>query len=334
MTATAQPQTLKSVPSGPGLLQGLDRLGVPDAVPRMDRVGGRALQDRPAARPRGAADLLTGGLPRAVQRTRRGAAVRRGLAADALDEAMFGHDALDALDGADHTRFRKLLTDAFHGDALRGYEQAIVAITQRQVAQWPVDEPVRFADLGRVLAREVIAAVVFGVTEPSRSARLQRALDRLDRALNSIQLARPLRGGDPAPRPLGSVPTDGRDPQGDRGRHPRGDRRAPILPAGRAVRPPRSLSEAEPEETDPAGPLSDDEIVSAMRVLVIAGWATTANTLAWIAGDRRAIPPCSRAVTRTRAGSPAATSSRPCRKRCGCAHRSRSRSAMSPATST
>ena len=280
VTATGQPQTLKSVPSGPGLLQGLDRwvfptryLGWTESVPERYKID----------LPLGPAVLLTCSPEdcRVVFSERDGALLfGEGLRRMAPHEAMFGHDAIDALDGPDHTRFRRLLTAAFHGDALRGYEQAIVAITERQVAGWPVDEPVRFVDLGRVLAREVIAAVVFGVTEPARNARLQRALDRLDQALNSLELAG---------RFAAAILLRGRWAPFPRMDAIHNEIAAVTL---QEIAERRSSPQVERVDCldhflrrDPEadGALSDDEIVSAMRVLVIAGWATTANTLAWIA---------------------------------------------------
>jgi cytochrome P450 family 135 len=103
-------------------------------------------------------------------------------------EAMFGHDAISSLDGEDHNRFRRRLTAAFHGEALRGYEEVIVAQTEAALMGWPLGSPVRFAELTHCLARDVIVAAVFGVTDPARARRLQSALDRLDKALNSVEL--------------------------------------------------------------------------------------------------------------------------------------------------
>ena len=281
LTATTE-RTLKTVAHGPGLLQGLDRwvfptryLSWPDSAPERYKID----------LPLGPAVLLTCSPEdlRVVFTERDGALLfGEGLRRLAPHEAMFGHDALDALDGEDHRRFRKLLTDAFHGDALKAYEQAIVSITQRQVAQWPLGEPVRFADLARVLAREVIAAVVFGVTAPSRSQRLQSALDRLDDALHSVELtgrfaAAILMRGRWAPFPrmdaihdeIAAVTQEEID-----------ERRATP-----AVERPDCLDHFLRRHANPDadGALTDEEIVAAMRVLVIAGWATTANTLAWIA---------------------------------------------------
>ena len=93
-----------------------------------------------------------------------------GLRRFAPHEAMFGHDAIAALDGEDHTRFRRQLTAAFHGEALKGYEEGIVAVTERRIGEWPLGRPVPFAELTQDLARDVIATTVFGVTQPAGRA--------------------------------------------------------------------------------------------------------------------------------------------------------------------
>lgn len=203
-----------------------------------------------------------------------------GLRRFAPHEAMFGHDAISSLDGEDHARFRRRLTGAFHGDALKGYERAIVAATERHVEQWKPGRPVRFAELMHDLARDVIASVVLGVTEPARAARLALALERLDAALNSLELAGRfaaaiLMRGWWAPFPRmdaihGELAAIAREEIAER--------RA--SPGARGV---DCLSHFMAHDPAAGDDMSDDETVAALRVLVVAGWATTATTLAWLA---------------------------------------------------
>ncbi|MFZ0040146.1 MAG: cytochrome P450 [Solirubrobacteraceae bacterium] len=203
-----------------------------------------------------------------------------GLRRLAPHEAMFGHDAIAALDGEDHGRFRRQLTAAFHGEALKGYESAIIAATRHRIARWPIGQPVAFASLMHDLARDVIAGTVLGVTDPTRSRRLAAVLERLDRAINSLELAGRfasailLRGWwAPYPR-MESIHAE----------------LATITRAEIAAR--RAAGDRSGRDClgrflnqDPSAPdtMTDDEIVAALRVLVVAGWATTANTLAWAA---------------------------------------------------
>jgi cytochrome P450 family 135 len=280
MSATMTPDGLKSVARAAGRWRGLDRWFVPHSFVRWtDSVPERYVMDLPLA----PAVLLTCSPEdcRAIFTERDGALLfGEGLRRFAPHEAMFGHDAIATLDGPDHTRFRRRLTAAFHGDALRGYEAAIVSVTERRIPGWPRGRPVRFADLMHELARDVIATTVFGVTEPERARRLGAALDRLDRALNSAELAGRfaaaivMRGWwAPYPRIRAiheEIAVVAREEIADRRQAPGGERQdclAHFLAAA---------SEGE------AG-MSDDEIIAALRVLVVAGWATTATTLAWLA---------------------------------------------------
>jgi cytochrome P450 len=278
--ATAPAQTLKSVPHAPGGFAGLDRWIFPQRfIKWTDAAPDRYVVDMPWA-PK---VLLTCSPEdcRTIFAERDGALLfGEGLRRMAPHEAMFGHDALEALDGAEHTRVRRLLTSAFHGDALKGYERGIVEVTERHLNGWPIGTPVRFADLARDLGRDVIAHTVFGVTEPGRARRLQFALDRLDKAVNSLEMSRRfataiVRHGKWAPYPAMDAIHDAI-----------AQVTLEEIAARRAT--PGSGGDDCLErflniEATEDGVLSDDEIVQAMRVLVIAGWATTANTLAWIA---------------------------------------------------
>jgi hypothetical protein len=194
-------------------------------------------------------------------------------------EAMFGHDAISSLDGDDHSRFRRRLTGAFHGEALRGYEEIIVAQTEAAMRGWPLGSPVRFAELTHRLARDVIVAAVFGVTHLARARRLQRALDRLDKMLSSLELgvrfaAAIVMRGWWAPYPQmraihAAIEAIAREEMNAR-------RAAGTNSTADCLG--RFLAPAEADEG-----LSDDEIVVSLRVLLVAGWGTTANTLAWMA---------------------------------------------------
>jgi cytochrome P450 len=280
MTAPPSLQTLDTVTRARGVWRGIDRWFHPQRFVRWtDSMPERYVIDLPLA----PSILLTCSPEdcRAIFTEREGALLfGEGLRRLAPHEPMFGHDAIDALDGAQHTRFRRQMTAAFHGEALRGYERGIVEVTQRHVTRWPADEPVRFTELTRDLARDVIATTVFGVTEPRRARRLQIALDRLDGALNSIELgarfaAAILMRGWWAPYPrIESIHAEIADVTRE---EIAARRAAPGVERHDCL---ERFLELQP---DAGSALTDDEIIAAMRVLVIAGWATTANTLAWIA---------------------------------------------------
>jgi len=271
---------LESVARAGGRLWGLERWFVPQSFRRWtEGMPERYVMDLPLAPP----VLLTCSPEdcRALFTEREGALLfGEGLRRFAPHEAMFGHDAIAALDGEDHTRFRRRLTGAFHGEALKGYEAAIAEVTERHIPEWPRGTPVRFGDLMHELARDVIATTVFGVTEPARARRLGAALDRLDRALNSAELAGRfaaaivMRGWwAPYPR-IRSIHEEiaavAREEMAARRRAPDSERRDCLA----------HFLSAEPDDE---GFMTDEEIIAALRVLVVAGWATTATTLGWLA---------------------------------------------------
>jgi hypothetical protein len=266
------------VPRAGGRLRGLQRWFVPHSfVGWTESAPERYVMDLPLA----PLVLLTCSPDdcRAVFTERDGALLfGEGLRRFAPHEAMFGHDAIAALDGEDHTRFRRQLTAAFHGEALKGYEEGIIAVTERRIGEWPLGRPVPFAELTHDLARDVIATTVFGVTQPARAERLGAALDRLDAALNSLELAGRfaaaivMRGWwAPYPR-IHSI-------------------HAEIAAIAREEIVERRAAPADPQRrdclarflADDEAAMSDDEIIAALHVLVVAGWATTATTLAWLA---------------------------------------------------
>ncbi len=278
MTTTPVTERLGSIGEPGGLLRGLDRWVVPQAFRRWtDATPERYRLNLPFA-----PNVLMTCSPadcQAIFTERDGALLfGEGLRRFAPHEAMFGHDALAALDGEDHTRFRRQLTAAFHGEALKSYESAIVTTTERHLDAWPVGRPVPFDALTQDLARDVIATTIFGITEPGRSGRLSHALDELDGALNSRELAA---------RFAAAILLRGRWAP-----FPRIDRAHAEIAAVTAEEIAERRAAPAVRRDDcldrflhlaPEDQLSDDEIVAAMRVLVIAGWATTANTLAWIA---------------------------------------------------
>jgi cytochrome P450 len=272
--------TLKTVGRPGGRLRGLDRWIVPQSFMRWTQ----SAPERYVMRlPLAPAVLLTCSPQdcRAVFTERDGALLfGEGLRRFAPHEAMFGHDAISALDGEDHTRFRRRLTAAFHGEALRGYERTIVSVAERRIAEWPVGRPVPFAELMHDLTREVIAATVVGVTEEQRARRLGHALDDLDRTLNSAALAARFAGAIVMRGRWAPYPAIERIHAAIAGviREEIAERRAyPV--AGRADCLARFLA-ADPDGEEA---MSADEIVTALRVLIVAGWATSANTLAWMA---------------------------------------------------
>ncbi len=209
---------------------------------------------------------------------RLGAALRK----LAPHEMLFGSEMIDWWNGENHAKLRKLVTPAFNGRALRGYEEAMTEATRRRVAEWPVGEPVRFTRLMKTLARDVIMSVVFGVTEDDRRDRLEAALIELDRTIASNGMR---------VRYLAAVAAGGRWPKysrmeqvsaridaitleeiAHRRAHPSAEERKDCLDIFLDL-----------QKDDPENLLGDEMIAVFQRMLLIAGYETTAVTLAWVA---------------------------------------------------
>jgi cytochrome P450 len=77
------------------------------------------------------------------------------------------------LDESEHLRIRQLLMPAFHGAALRGYEQLVTYLAQAEVEQWQPGRPFAIHPRMQALTLEIILQVVFGVTDEQRLHQLR-----------------------------------------------------------------------------------------------------------------------------------------------------------------
>ncbi|WP_446225636.1 cytochrome P450 [Nocardia sp. IBHARD005] len=197
-------------------------------------------------------------------------------------EIVFGTEMIDWWNGANHALLRKKVMPAFGGRALAGYEQAITDAVLNRLPEWPVDKPVQFTHLMQDLARDVIIAVVFGVTEPDRRRRLEKAFIDLDKTLASpgivaryvIAMAR---GGKwPSFERLekinARIDAITREEIEFRRDNPSDEERKDCLEIFLKL-----------QETDEDNVLDDHMIALFQRMLLIAGYETTAVTLSWVA---------------------------------------------------
>jgi cytochrome P450 len=86
---------------------------------------------------------------------------------------IMGEHSVLLVDEAKHVRVRRLLMPAFHGAALRGYEQLVTEVARDQARRWPVGTEFASHDRMHALTLEVILRVVFGVTDEARLAALR-----------------------------------------------------------------------------------------------------------------------------------------------------------------
>ncbi len=182
--------------------------------------------------------------------------------------------------GEPHLRQRKLLLPSFHGDAVERYTQMIGEVTQREIDGWPLGEPFALAPRMQAITLEVIMSGIFGVQgQPapgSAEHRLRSAVKYLTVASTS-PLAK-----------IGELANTGRA-------EPVGLVRAGVSVLDRAMyaviearRRAADLAEREDilslllaARTDDGEALSDAELRDELVTLLLAGFETTANSLAW-----------------------------------------------------
>jgi cytochrome P450 len=182
--------------------------------------------------------------------------------------------------GESHLRQRKLLLPAFHGDAVERYTQMIGEVTEREIDTWPLDQSFALAPRMQAITLEVIMSGIFGVQgQPapgSAEHRLRSAVKYLTAASTS-PLAK-----------LGELANTGRA-------EPIGLMRAGVSLLDRATYPViearrRASDLAEREDilsmllaarTEDDEMLSDGELRDELLTLLLAGFETTANSLAW-----------------------------------------------------
>src|SRR3984893_11112941 len=88
---------------------------------------------------------------------------------------VMGPSSVIVLTGPEHMRQRKLLLPPFHGERMREYEDVIVEATRRDIATWPLGEPMQLLERTRAITLEVILRAVFGV-EAARMEALRTAI--------------------------------------------------------------------------------------------------------------------------------------------------------------
>ena len=186
--------------------------------------------------------------------------------ANAPLSAVLGERSVLVLDGPEHLRQRKLLLPPFHGSAVQGYREIIRSAAEEEVGRWRVGDRLVMRDRMRALTFEVIARVVFGVTEPAR-------ISRLHTALTAVLDAAPLFMLPPLRRDLGSLSPGGR--------LARLLRRADALVYEEIARRRDVLSLLLVARDEEGRPLSDVELRDELMTMLLAGHETTATALAF-----------------------------------------------------
>jgi cytochrome P450 len=190
-------------------------------------------------------------------------------------EPIVGPNSVILLDEGPHLRQRKLLLPAFHGEKMQALSGLMSELAEREVASWPLEQPVALHPPVRRLTLEIILRAVFGL---ERGAQLDELRDLLTEVLAF---------GD---SPLSLIPPAQRllKGRGPVGRMERISARADELIFG-LIEERRGehgdgedvlsmLLGARDEDGEPmTAPELRDELVTAL----IAGHETTASQLAW-----------------------------------------------------
>jgi cytochrome P450 len=202
------------------------------------------------------------------------------LTAESPLRPIVGPGSVLTANGESHLRQRRLLLPAFHGDAIERYTQMIGDVTEREIDSWPVGEPFALAPRMQAITLEVIMSGIFGLEgQPVRGSaehRLRSAVKYLTAASTS-PLAK-----------VGELANTGRaEPVGlvragvsvlDRATYPviEARRRASDLAEREDI-----LSMLLAARTEDGEMLSDGELRDELLTLLLAGFETTANSLAW-----------------------------------------------------
>jgi len=147
------------------------------------------------------------------------------------------------LEGSEHLARRRLMLPAFHGERMRSYEGIVRDAAERQIASWPLEQPLALHPYMQALTLDVILRAVFGVSDAERGRRLREVTLEIDRLL------------------LGEI--------AERRAEGRFEEREDIL----------SLLMGARFEDD--GQMSDRELRDQLLTLLLAGHETTATALAW-----------------------------------------------------
>src|SRR5947209_7327980 len=98
-------------------------------------------------------------------------------------EPIVGPNSVILLDEAPHLEQRKLMLPAFHGEKMKRLTGLMTDLAQREVASWPLEQPVELHPRLQRVTLEIILRAVFGLDRGPR-------LDELRDVLTMLLLAR------------------------------------------------------------------------------------------------------------------------------------------------
>jgi cytochrome P450 len=188
-------------------------------------------------------------------------------------EPIVGPNSVILLDEAPHLEQRKLMLPAFHGDRMQRLTGLMEELTERELARWPVGEPVQMHECFQRLTLEIILRAAFGLDEGSRLDLLRERLPvLLAFGDNPISLL------PPAQKLLG---TFGPFAAFDREKAVIDSELFALIDERRAEGGDRDdvLAMLLAAEHSDGSPMSDEEIRDELLTALVAGHETTASTL-------------------------------------------------------
>lgn len=202
------------------------------------------------------------------------------LTAESPLRPIVGPNSVLTANGPSHLRQRRLLLPPFHGEAIEHYSQMIRDVTEREIDRWPIGRPFALAPRMQAITLEVIMSGIFGIQgRPARGTaehRLRLTVKQLASASTSPVAM------------VGELANLGRaEPVGlmrravgllDRATYPVIEARRRALDLEERGDILSLLLRARSEDGEQ---LTDHELRDELLTLVLAGFETTANSLAW-----------------------------------------------------
>jgi cytochrome P450 family 135 len=189
-----------------------------------------------------------------------------------LLEPVVGANSVILLDERAHLSQRKLMLPAFHGEKMQRLSGLMEDVTEREVARWPRDEPIRLHPRLQALTLEIILRAVFGLDSGERLDAMRNRLTGILQfgaspasTLPLLQRGRTWREFERGRAEADAMIYETIDERRANGEGDRDDVLAMLL-------------EARHEDGSPMSPL---ELRDELMTLLVAGHETTASELAW-----------------------------------------------------
>ncbi|MGI8559047.1 MAG: cytochrome P450 [Solirubrobacteraceae bacterium] len=191
-----------------------------------------------------------------------------------------GPNSVLTANGPRHLRQRKLLLPPFHGEAIQRYASSISDVCEREIDSWPLGKAFALAPKMQAITLDVIMSGILGIEGRPRRGTPESGLRESVKRLTAVstspvgQLGFLMNVGRPEPlgimrRGLGILDHFTYAVIAARRREANLAERSDILSV---------IMRATTEEGEP---LSDRELRDELLTLVLAGFETTANSLAW-----------------------------------------------------